>query len=265
MENRILFIENEEKVAESKKIFQEAGFEILSTDKSDQAFNIIYKNVPDVIVTDTGLTTINGYEFCKKLKTDLNSKEIPLIVLSDHRKMEDAYLYVGVQEFLVKPIDAIGLREKISRQINKAINQNLKKCKVLIHNINQADAHKAQELLVNDGHWLIETSPTAADLMFKVMTFKPDVVLVDLFMGDAPAEEVIKSIRSFTKMRNTVILMYYSARPKSEDDMAFQAKILEIRFMREACQEAGSNAYIGPMSADTFTTLLNEYRTVSFA
>lgn len=263
MENRVLFIEDEAQLAESRKLLELAGFQVLNAQAQDQIFNIINQALPDVIVTNTALPGINGYELCKKLKNTFETKGIPLIVLSDHKKMEDAYLYVGVQEFLVKPIKANVLSEHISRQINRGSEHSLSKCKVLIHNTDPHDLQKAQEMLAASGGWAVDTCENSSKLIYKAMLHRPDIILIDMFMLDAAPEEVIHALRSFSRFRKTSILTYYSAKAESEEDVSFQAKILEVRFMKEHCKEAGANGYIGPFSPDTFINLVSEYHTVS--
>lgn len=263
MQNRVLFVEEESELVEPRKLLEKAGFQVLNAQAPEQVFNLIHQAIPDVIVTDTALPSINGYELCKKLKAQDESRAIPLIVISDHKKMEDAYLYVGVQEFLVKPINPTDLSERISRQLNRNVSNSLRKCNVLVHNADPVASKKAKELLEANGHWAADTCENSSELLFKAMTHRPDIILVDLFMLDAAPEEVICALRSFSRFRKTVILTYYAAKPESEEDLSFQAKILEVRFMKEHCKEAGANAYIGPFSTETFVSLLSEYHIIS--
>ncbi len=259
MHKRVLFVEEENKLQESRILLEKAGFQVLHAQASEQALNIIHNATPDVIVTDLNVPGLNGYELCQRIKANADSKLIPIIVISDQRKNEDAYLYVGVQEFLVAPIDTLDLNDRISRQLGKCVVRGVKKCKVLVHNTNPTDALRAKELLDHDGRWSTEICMTIADLMYKSMTFNPDIILLDVFMGP---QEVIRALRSFAKFKKVSILTYYSGKPESNDDIAFQAKILEARFMREACREAGANAYIGPLSSETFVSLLSEYHSI---
>lgn len=73
-------------------------------------------NLPDVILLDILMPDMDGYQVCRKLKSDPNLSEIPVIfltALSGDKQSRILALEAGGDAFLAKPIDAIELKAQI--------------------------------------------------------------------------------------------------------------------------------------------------------
>jgi CheY-like chemotaxis protein len=64
---------------------------------------------------------IDGYEVCKRLKTDPEAKDIPIIIFSASQRkgFEDRYRALGVNNFIFKPFDSKELLDMIKKVIAK--------------------------------------------------------------------------------------------------------------------------------------------------
>jgi CheY-like chemotaxis protein len=89
-------------------------------------------DVPNVILLDLKLPKVSGLEVLERLKSDPNTKNIPIVVLTSSdqdRDIEKCYEY-GVNSYIVKPVDFEQFTDAI-RQIkyywvllNKPINNS---------------------------------------------------------------------------------------------------------------------------------------------
>ncbi len=64
--------------------------------------------IPDIVLLDLRLPRIDGIEFLRLIKADLNFRKIPIVVLTTSEAdsdIEKAYKY-GAASYLVKPIDS---------------------------------------------------------------------------------------------------------------------------------------------------------------
>ena len=70
---------------------------------------------PDLIVMDLNLPGLNGWEATRRLKGQLETKHIPIIVLTveTSRKSRDDAIAAGCDDFQLKPVDFGKLVEKI--------------------------------------------------------------------------------------------------------------------------------------------------------
>lgn len=69
-------------------ILQRAGYDVRSCDNPFTAIEFMRSEPPDIIVLDTALNLIDGYEICRKIRTDELTTSIPIVVLSNDEQYE---------------------------------------------------------------------------------------------------------------------------------------------------------------------------------
>ena len=90
------------------------GFEVKSFLNSKEAYNKIKYDHPDLIILDIMLPDMDGLEFCKLLKADSETEDIPIIMLTAKSTEIDKIvgLELGADDYVTKPFS---LRELIAR------------------------------------------------------------------------------------------------------------------------------------------------------
>lgn len=105
---KILVVEDEEDMRDLIKVRLEVeGYEVLEAGDGEEALRIVKKEKPDLIVLDLMIPKITGFEVCRMVKFDDESKKIPIIILSamaQQRDREKAMEY-GAEEYFIKPFD----------------------------------------------------------------------------------------------------------------------------------------------------------------
>jgi len=114
-------------------IFTEVGYEILAARNGDEAVEIAKEELPDLILLDVNMPTLNGYEVCEILKDNAKTEEISIIFLSAQNSAVDEIhgLKLGAVDFITKPfvvdvvkqrvaihLELIGLRRKLAECLN---------------------------------------------------------------------------------------------------------------------------------------------------
>jgi PAS domain S-box-containing protein len=70
---------------------------------------------PDLILLDVIMAGMDGFEVCRRLRSDLQLSEIPILMITslDDREARLQGLEVGADDFITKPFDSIELRTRI--------------------------------------------------------------------------------------------------------------------------------------------------------
>lgn len=86
------------------------------------AFELMRTNVIDILLVDLSMPMIDGVEFVKMIRTgeDSPNKFLPIIMVTGHseRSKIEAARDAGINEFLVKPINAKSLMMRLQAVIN---------------------------------------------------------------------------------------------------------------------------------------------------
>jgi len=81
---------------------------------------------PDVVLMDVEMPEMNGYEACKKLKSNPATADIDVIFVSAHDTVDEilAGYEAGGTDYLTKPIEPLQLRSKIKIAVDNRIKRN---------------------------------------------------------------------------------------------------------------------------------------------
>lgn len=120
---KILFIEDESALHKTfGEIVKQEGYEMISALDGETGLKMAKEEKPDVILLDLILPKMNGFEVLKSLKEQEETKNIPVIVLTNLEGMDDIgkVLSLGATTYLVKTEYEI---EEILQKIKKALGE----------------------------------------------------------------------------------------------------------------------------------------------
>ncbi|TNF63088.1 MAG: DUF4388 domain-containing protein, partial [Deltaproteobacteria bacterium] len=91
-----------------------AGYNVAGCPSVGKALEILHANKPDLILSDTTFSDLNGFEFVEQLRQNSEWSEIPFMFLSSDGSIESKIrgLELGVEDYLTKPIY---IREVVAR------------------------------------------------------------------------------------------------------------------------------------------------------
>lgn len=101
----ILFIEDEPTLQKAVgRYLEKKGYDISSALDGEAGLELAKKNKPNLILLDLILPKKDGFEVLKELKQDENTKDIPVIILTNLEQSEDIEktLELGATTYLVK-------------------------------------------------------------------------------------------------------------------------------------------------------------------
>ena len=94
---------------------KKAGFNVTTAVNGVDALEKVDTAAPDLIISDTRMAELDGFEFCKRLKQNPALAQIPFIFLTSEKSVEDKIhgLELGVEDYLTKPIYIIEILTRV--------------------------------------------------------------------------------------------------------------------------------------------------------
>jgi CheY-like chemotaxis protein len=125
---RILIVDdNEDGAASLEMLLQIAGHETYTAREGKGALELAERVRPDAVLLDIGLPGLNGYDVCRRIRTEPWGKDLMLVALTgwgqdeDRRRSKEA----GFDAHMVKPVDAEVLLKLLTSPERKALAGSL--------------------------------------------------------------------------------------------------------------------------------------------
>lgn len=96
------------------------GYEVIGCMNADDAYDAMYDNMFDLIISDIMMPGVDGFEFAKSVRT-LN-ENIPILFMTarDDLASKQRGFNVGIDDYMVKPIDLDELFLRIGALLRRA-------------------------------------------------------------------------------------------------------------------------------------------------
>lgn len=110
------------------QLLSKNGYKVRPVSDGETAIRTAKNWLPDLILLDIMMPGIDGFETCHRLKTDSETKEIPIIFLSAKDATEDIVtgFELGAADYVTKPFFHTELLSRIKTQIELRVSkQNL--------------------------------------------------------------------------------------------------------------------------------------------
>lgn len=114
---KILIADDEFYVRDIVKGALEEDYSVLEASDGEEAVNIARNHKPCLIFMDILLPKLDGVSACYLLKSDANTRAIPVIMISGRTdSLDQEYTKaIGADDYLTKPFDVQDLLGKISK------------------------------------------------------------------------------------------------------------------------------------------------------
>jgi len=115
---QILVVDDDPGILETIRLMlEDEGYFVQTSEKGDYAESLRDDNdgLPDLIVLDVLLSGKNGRAICKKLKSQYDTRHIPVVMISAHPDAERTVKDVGADAFVAKPFSIDTLLDTIAR------------------------------------------------------------------------------------------------------------------------------------------------------
>lgn len=135
--NRILVVDDEDNNLKAIKRLIHRDYILEFAQNGDEALRLIPGFNPDLVLLDIMMPGIDGYEVCRRLKSDSKTSGAMVLLVSARSALEDRLrgYEVGADDYIIKPYDPEELRAKVRILLRlknaqdelRTLNQNLEK------------------------------------------------------------------------------------------------------------------------------------------
>jgi signal transduction histidine kinase/ligand-binding sensor domain-containing protein/DNA-binding response OmpR family regulator len=136
----ILVVDDSKDVREYLKGLLEDDYIVTEAENGNEGIKVAKENIPDLIISDVMMPSMDGMEFCSRIKSEWQTSDIPVILLTAKASFESKIegLEVGANDYLTKPFNSKELftrirnlleqrkriRDKYENDLNKIIGSN---------------------------------------------------------------------------------------------------------------------------------------------
>ncbi|WP_439183365.1 response regulator transcription factor [Carboxylicivirga taeanensis] len=124
---KLLLVEDNPELLDNLAIELSDQYQVLKASNGEEGFQVASQELPDIIVSDVMMPKMNGHQLCVKLKSELSTCHIPIVLLTalDSPEYKREGLEHGADAYLEKPFDIKLLRVQIANLLKN--RQLLKK------------------------------------------------------------------------------------------------------------------------------------------
>jgi len=172
----ILLVGNPEEIKNTEALIETPGFdyEIIKAYSGNEALSLIDRTEVDLVFMDAVMSEPDGYEVCRRLKENEDTRMIPVIMFTSMNDTQCRILAIesGADDFIITPPDRVELMARIQSLLREsALNKKLTSIESVL--ISMANAVEAKDVYTQ-GH-SVKVSDMAATLGKKMNLSEEEV------------------------------------------------------------------------------------------
>ncbi len=116
MPRKILIVEDNQDSRELVvKVLKNKGYQTIEAADGEEALEKVAAEKPDLILLDISIPKIDGYEVAKRLKSQEEFRDIPIVALTAHAMKGDRekVIVAGFEGYISKPINVRELPDQV--------------------------------------------------------------------------------------------------------------------------------------------------------
>ncbi|MFV0564894.1 MAG: two-component regulator propeller domain-containing protein [Flavobacteriaceae bacterium] len=119
----VLVVEDNRDICQYIKSELKATHKVLIAHDGRQGLNLALSYIPDIVISDIMMPEMDGLELCKRLKEDMSTCHIPIVLLTakDSSTNKEEGYKSGADSYLTKPFSSSLLKSRIKNLISQRV------------------------------------------------------------------------------------------------------------------------------------------------
>lgn len=189
----ILIIEDDRSTSEVITLYlAKEGYRLAHVYNGKDAIPKIKELKPFAVILDIMLPDKDGWEILQEIKLDPETKDIPVIISSivDNKSLGFA---LGATDYLIKPLDKTQLLQKVNEL--SVVSKRSDVITILCIDDN-TDTLELLRTILESNNYNVITTTSGKDGIEKAITFRPNIIMLDLMMPDMDGFEVANRLKA---------------------------------------------------------------------
>jgi signal transduction histidine kinase/CheY-like chemotaxis protein len=204
--NVILAIDDDAQVISLyERYLKPQGYQVIALTNPREAVERAKQLKPYAITLDIMMPEVDGWQVLQQLKNDPGTRDIPIVICSILEDEEKGY-NLGAADYLVKPF----LQEDLINTINR-VNKNGQIHQILVIDDDPKDARLVQKMLEDSGKFQVVVADGGKNGWDAMVSKRPDIVILDLFMPDMDGFTVLGNMRSSPQLMDLPVIVLTGA------------------------------------------------------
>jgi len=117
MKKSIVIVEDEVNIAKAEKLILENDFEVHLAHDGEEGLKKIKELKPTLVILDIMLPRMNGFELCRKIRSDSRIKDTKVVMVTakDQDKDEAEGMNLGANDYIMKPFEPAELMHVVNQ------------------------------------------------------------------------------------------------------------------------------------------------------
>jgi CheY-like chemotaxis protein len=119
---KILIVDNSNTVLLMQRMLLSQDYEVITAKNGVDALAKAKQELPDLVLMEAVIPQMDGIEACRTLKTQENTKHIPVIIVTTLGVGPgiESCIRSGCNDYLTKPLDSVQLLSKVRNLLKKS-------------------------------------------------------------------------------------------------------------------------------------------------
>ena len=224
-----------------KKYLNRLGCQAIFARDGNEVLEKARKYRPIAITLDLVLPKKNGWDVLSELKTDPQTRHIPVIIASVLDNQERGFC-LGAYRYLVKPITETDLADTVL-QIQAAERKDVKRVLIIDDNVVDSDL---MARLLSENKYDVLRAARGEEGISTAAREKPDLILLDLTMPGMDGFEVMEGLKRREETR-AIPVVIYTAKDLTAHEQERLRRDARSVFMKNPLDPVGMLAEIGAL------------------
>ena len=124
-EGKVLVVDDEEHIVELLKFnLENTGYKVITANNGNDAIRLAKENKPDLVLLDFMLPGMDGFDVCKEIKRNTETRKTAIIMLTAKGEEVDKILglELGADDYITKPFSIRELLARVKAVLRRSAN-----------------------------------------------------------------------------------------------------------------------------------------------